>query len=202
MVSSILILVLVAAVFLLAVANWLRGGQSQEQASVDVIVVLAGSFERSMHAGDLYKRGVAPKIMVSVPRVENSIVQLEQLGVRYPRPETINREILLRKGVPDESIEMVFAEAISTADEAKAFAARLKSSHVRILVVTSPYHVKRASITFQDAFGESAKLEVTGTPYESFPDKWWASQDATRNLLLELAKLTFYAVGGRFTASE
>jgi uncharacterized SAM-binding protein YcdF (DUF218 family) len=73
---------------------------------------------------------------------------------------------------------------------------------VRILVVTSPYHVKRASITFQDAFGESAKLEVTGTPYESFPDKWWASQDATRNLLLELAKLTFYAVGGRFTASE
>lgn len=197
--SSVLIVGLIAAVFLFVVASWLRGSQSQENASVDVIVVLAGSFERSMHAGDLYMRGIAPKIMVSVPRVESSIIRLEQMGIQYPRPEAIHREILLRKGVPAESIEMLAAGAISTADEANAFATSLKSRHAHVLVVTSPYHVRRAAMAFNDAFGQGTKVTVAATPYETFPDDWWRSQDAARNVLLEMAKITLYLGGGRFS---
>lgn len=194
------LLVSLLAVFLHAAAGWLKGGQSEGPA--DVIVVLAGSFERSMHAGDLYVRGVAPKVMVSVPKVERSLVKLEQLGIAFPRPETIYREILKRKGVPEENVEMVAAGAISTADEAAAFASRLKSRRARILVVTSPYHVRRAAMAFREAFGETATVMVTGTPYEQFPDDWWRSQDAARNVLLETAKIALYLAGGRFSAEE
>ncbi len=193
-----LLVAAITAGFLYTAAAWLRGTQSPE-AAADVIVVLAGSFERSMHAGDLYAKGIAPKVVVSVPRVENSIIQLERMGIRYPRPEAIHREILLRKGVPDESIEMLAAGAISTADEAKAFASSLKPRRARVLVVTSPYHVRRAAMAFSDAFGEGTQVTVTGTPYETFPDDWWRSQDAARNVLLELAKVTLYLGGGRFS---
>jgi uncharacterized SAM-binding protein YcdF (DUF218 family) len=195
---AILLVASIAAGFLYNAAAWLRGVQSPEVAA-DVIIVLAGSFERPMHAGDLYAKGIAPRIIVSVPRVESSIIQLERMGIRYPRPEVISREILLRKGVPAESIEMLAAGAISTADEAKAFASRLQPRPGRVLVVTSPYHVRRAAMAFSDAFGEGTQVTVTATPYETFPDDWWRSQDAARNVLLELAKITLYLAGGRFS---
>lgn len=190
------LLALLAAIYLHTAAVWLKGGQSEGPA--DVIVVLAGSFERAMHAGDLYVKGIAPKILVSVPRTERSIVKLEELGIVFPRPEAIYRKILLRKGVPEGSIELISAGAISTADEATALAVRLKGSGVRLLVVTSPYHVRRATMAFQDAFGDRAQVMVTGTPYEEFPDDWWRSQDAARNVLLETAKIVLYTAGGRF----
>jgi uncharacterized SAM-binding protein YcdF (DUF218 family) len=197
--GGLLVLVLVLSIFLTKVADWLRGDTAEKVNPADVIVVLAGSFERPLYAGDLYIRGIAPKVIVSVPKLENSIRLLEALGIRYPRPQAVFREILLRKGVPQESIEMLSVGAISTVDEAEALSKRLREDCSRILIVTSPYHVRRTLMIFGDAFGEGARVQVTSTPYESFPDRWWVSQDAARNILLELAKIILYEMGGRFT---
>lgn len=188
------------AIFLNAAVYWLKTDGSPRES--DAIVVLAGSFERSMYAADLYAQGIAPKILLSVPRPENSLVRLDRLGIRYPRPEVIYKEILLKKGVPEGAIEFVAAGAISTIDEAEVFASRLKSSRMRVLVVTSPYHVRRATLAFRDAFGDEAQIAVVGTPYEPLPDKWWESQDAARNVLLETAKILLYLGGGRFRPEE
>lgn len=196
---AILLVAAIGAGFLYSAAAWLQGVQSPEVA-VDAVIVLAGSFERSMHSGDLYARGTTRKVVVSVPKLENSIIQLERMDIRYPRPEAIHREILLRKGVPAERIEMLAAGAISTADEAKAFATSLKPRYARALLVTSPYHVRRAAMAFGDAFGDGTQVTVTGTPYETFPDDWWRSQDAARNVLLEMAKITLYLLGGRYSS--
>ena len=49
--------------------------------------------------------------------------------------------------------------------------------------------------------GRDVTFVVCATPYESFPDDWWHSQDAAREVLLEWAKLAFYLVGGRFSAN-
>lgn len=192
--------VMLAAACLYFAAGWLKGGQSEDTA--DVIIVLAGSFDRALHAADLYARGVATRIMVSVPKTDRTQERIERLGIHYPRQETINREILLRQGVPADRIELVAANAISTADEAQAFAERLKQTRLRVLVVTSPYHVRRASLTFRHAFGANYPLAVTGTPYEDFPDEWWRSQDAARNVLLETSKTLYYLMGGRFRGEE
>lgn len=196
--AGFLVFALVLTIFLVMVADWLRADTEETVSPADVIVVLAGSFERPMYAGDLYMRGVAPKVIVSVPRLERSILLLEDLGIRYPHPQEVFREILLRKGVPQESIELLSVGAISTADEAEAFSTRLKNDYSRILIVTSPYHVRRAHLIFADAFKQGARIQVAATPYENFPDRWWTSQDAARNILLELAKIILYEMGGRF----
>lgn len=184
------------ATFLHSAVAWLKLDETPRAA--DAIVVLAGSFERSMYAADLYERGLAPRILVSVPRPENSLLRLDRLGVPYPRPEAIYKEILLKKGVPEQAIELVAAGAISTVDEAEVFALRLKPSHMRVLVVTSPYHVRRAAMVFRDAFRDTAQVTVVGTPYEPLPEEWWSSQDAARNVLLETVKILLYLGGGRF----
>ena len=60
------------------------------------------------------------------------------------------------------------------------------------------------SETVRDA--SSKRLETMGiatpTPYESFPDAWWRSQDAPRELLLEWSKVPFYLLGGRYGSGE
>lgn len=47
-----------------------------------------------------------------------------------------------------------------------------------------------------------AALAVCATLYEPFPDEWWRSQDAAREVLLEWAKLLFFLAGGRFLAES
>jgi hypothetical protein len=41
-------------------------------------------------------------------------------------------------------------------------------------------------------------VRIVPTPYDPFPARWWTDQDAARNVLLELAKIAFYRLGGRF----
>lgn len=49
---------------------------------------------------------------------------------------------------------------------------------------------------------EKADIRVIATPYEAFPGQWWKNQDAARNVVLELTKIIFYRVGGRFYADD
>ena len=97
------------------------------------------------------------------------------------------------------SIDFFGEASLSTFDEAIALQHRFAGRSPRLLVVTSPYHVRRARMVLVDAL-PNAILTVCATPYEEFPEHWWISQDAARDLLLELAKLAFYIAGGRFTA--
>jgi hypothetical protein len=46
------------------------------------------------------------------------------------------------------------------------------------------------------------QLRVLAVPQERFPDRWWTSQDAAREVLLEWSKIAFYLVGGRFRAGS
>jgi hypothetical protein len=101
--------------------------------------------------------------------------------------------------VAASAIRFFYTHTVKRLDLATAMPSSLKPRRARVLVVTSPYHVRRAVMAFSDAFGEGTQVTVTGTPYETFPDDWWRSQDATRNVLLELAKVMLYLGGGRFS---
>lgn len=196
---AILILGTCAAVFAYHAARWLKGDDAPIKA--DAIVVLAGRFERSMHAADLYKAGYAPVVVLSEAVPEASAKRLEALGIRLPGALEIHRRILLAKGVPADRIRPLGAPALSTADEAAAIATGFGRDGARLVVVTSPFHVRRARMTIARALeGRKVELAVCATPYETFPDNWWSSQDAAREVLLEWAKIMFYVLGGRFHA--
>ena len=182
---------------LLFAGGWLRLVESPRNA--DAIIVLAGSYERSLYAADLYQQHYAPKVYVSVPALDAGNAQIEALGIALPQDVEIHRQILLKKGVPAQAIMTFGQGSLSTAEEAEVLKRLFASPGLRLLVVTSPYHTRRAALILHCAFdGTGIGVTVVATPYEEFREDWWRSQDSARNTLLELAKIAYYYSGGRF----
>ena len=195
-----LLVVLVAAVTGAAVGlsyagQWLSAGDRPQ--SGDAILVLGGNFSRSFQAAELYRQGYARKIYVSVPAREDQYRLLDEAGVAFPREEEVVRQVLLKKGVAASAIEHFGKDSISTAAEAQAARALFGKGAPRLLILTSPYHLRRARMTFSDAL-PAADIRVIATSYDPLPQAWWKDQSAARNVLLELAKITYYKLGGRF----
>lgn len=189
----------IAVVLAWHAARWLKSGDFPAKA--DVIVVLAGRYERTIHAGDLYRQGLAPRVALSEAVPDPSGARLEALGIRLPSPLELQRRILAAKGVPESAIEVLPGTSLSTADEAEKIAMRYGKAGARVLAITSPSHVRRARMIVADALeGSGATLLVCATP-EAFPDAWWRSQDAARDVLLEWTKIAFWLGGGRFRAA-
>lgn len=190
-------LLTMAVGFLAGAAAWLRA--SEEPVQADVIVVLAGSVERAFYAADLYRQGFAPLVLVSRPERERGQRMLDELGIDLPAEEDVNIQVLQRKGVPHQHIRVVGAGSRSTFEEALAVREAIAGKRLRVMVVTSPYHVRRAGMIFRKILGDApAELRVVGNPYENFPEKWWNDQNAARNVVLESAKLLYYLLGGAF----
>jgi uncharacterized SAM-binding protein YcdF (DUF218 family) len=178
--------------------KWLANQDRPEKA--DAILILAGDPARAFYAADLYAQGYAAKIYVSRPVRLPSQRLLDDLRVPFPRYEEIDRQVLIKKGVPDKSISILPQPATSTVDEAIGVARLLEGKKVRLLVITSPYHVRRARMVFGDLL-PNTEIRIVATPYEVFPAQWWKNQDAARNMVLELSKILFYLAGGRFHAA-
>ena len=107
------------------------------------------------------------------------------------------RQVLLKKGVPAGAIAYLGRDLISTAAEADAARQLYGKGTPRLIVVTSPYHLRRARIIFSDVL-PAADIRVIATGYEPLPPAWWKDQNSARNVLLELAKIGFYQLGGRY----
>ena len=192
------LLAVVSGVCILLTAGFWLAPPKEPPRAADVIVVLSGGLERSMYAADLYRLGVAPKLWVSRPAKEQSLSTLEQLGIVLPDEETLHKQILTRKGVPVQAISFFGEGSVSTVEEARALK-KLAKSGMRMLVVTSPTHVLRARLMLSSALaGTGVDLQVLPTQYETFEWRWWENQESARSVVLEIAKLTYYFLGGRF----
>ncbi len=192
-----LVLVLLVAGIFAGAGVWLR--TSDEPIAADIIVVLAGAPERAFYAADIYRQGYAPIVFVSRPIREKGQSMLDEVGISMPSSEEIYTRVLIHKGVPASKIKVFGTSSLSTYEEALALRDEIKGKQLRVLVVTSPFHVRRSRIIFRNALKDEIKeLRVLGDPYEPFPAKWWTNQDAARNVMLEGMKLMFYQLGGSF----
>ncbi|MEK7438199.1 MAG: YdcF family protein [Pseudomonadota bacterium] len=183
------------AVGLVYVADWLSVADQPRKA--DAIVVLGGGYARPFQAADLYRQGLARKIYISAPVREDQLRLLDEAGIPFPLEEDVMRQVLVKKGVPASAIERLGKDLISTADEARAARSVFAKRAPRLLVVTSPYHLRRARMIFSDAL-PAADIRMIASSYDPFPSSWWKDQSAARNVLLELAKIIFYQLGGRY----
>lgn len=184
-----------SAVGLGYVADWLSVADRPQKA--DAILVLAGNYARPFQAADLYRQDYASKVYISVPVRSDEYRLLDEAGIPFPRDEDVVRQVLLKKGVPAGAIEYFGKDSISTAEEAQAARALFGKRAPRLLVVSSPYHLRRARMIFADAL-PGADIRMIATSYDPFPAAWWKDQSAARNVLLELAKITYYKLGGHF----
>lgn len=181
--------------------QWLKG--SDQLVKADAMIVLAGAPERAMYAADLFGQGYAPTIYVSRPAREFSHRRLEEFGIVLPTEEFVNRTILNKRGVDNKYIQVFSRGSINTLDEARSLRAALPQEVKTLMIVTSPYHVRRVKLVFGDVFRESGvSVWVVANPYEVFPDHWWTEQDAARQTVLEVIKIVFYQLGGSFSRSK
>jgi len=124
------------------------------------------------------------------------VVALAQEGLPVLWFEEAGRTLLLRREAPDSAIA-TFANGLrTTVEEARAIRVLFPSGAPTLLVVSSPYHARRARIIFRDTLPR-ARVLVVASRYEPFPDRWWIDLDAAPQVMLECAKLAFYILGGR-----
>lgn len=162
----------------------------------DAIVVLSGDFQRVFHGAQLYRMGMAPQVIITAPRREAGYRRLDEIGVPSPRQEQLSRDALVKLGVPDGAIRTVGNELPSTAAEAAVIRDAVAPGST-LLIVTSPYHTRRAGLVFAERFPASA-IRMQTDPGEPLPRRWWTDQESARNVLMEFAKTLFFLAGGRF----
>ena len=150
---------------------------NEEPKPADVIIVLAGdSGARVEHGVRLYQSGYANKILLSGESGSSQIMERQALSL----------------GVPKDDI-LLEAKSLSTYQNAKYSLEIMRAKKFKsAILVTSPYHTKRASIIFGQFF-KGIDLTTCSVPYNS-PDvgKWWTDSDKFTVVTSEYFKLVWY----------
>ena len=165
----------------------------------DVIVVLAGArVDRWLEAVDLFKEGWAPRIVLSPGQVSTLEDTLRSQGLKLPREGDIARDAVVSLGVPADVVTVMPGGVDNTAAEAAALHRMLpaNSAH-RIIVVTSPYHVRRAGYAFRREFaGTGIEILARASRHtDARPARWWTRRDDIRFLMNEVPKYVAYLLG-------
>jgi uncharacterized SAM-binding protein YcdF (DUF218 family) len=141
----------------------------------DAIVVLAGRIGvRSFAAADLYKRGFAPRILIS--NVEHGLLESMQL---LPNQTELTRRLLMKLGVPAEAIMEVGNEVSSTYEEARAVLEWAKSSAATsVIIPTDLFATRRTRWTFQHELAPAGvRVMVHAIKLRAYGvDDWWRDE--------------------------
>lgn len=168
-----------------------------ELASADVIVVLSGSSayrERTQKAAELYTQGRAPLVLLTNDNARGGWSSAQQRNPYFVERAT---DELIRLGVPAEKIRVVPGVVSSTRDESELLRNYAREQRFRsVLVVTSPYHSRRALWSFRRSFANSDTnigLEpALGGSLTPSPAFWWLQPAGWRNVGGEYLKLIYY----------
>lgn len=192
--ALILLGLVVGGALVFTAGYWLRLNDQPKKA--DAIVILAGDIHRAIHAADLYHQGLAPVILLGRPH-RGDPDALCDLGFECASQEELTQRVLVAKGVPPGVLRLYGQDHLSTVEEGESLARELGPEPKVLLVVTSPYHCRRARLILSGIL-RGHELILTPTPYERFDQKWWTHQGSAGSVVSEVAKFVFYFLGTPF----
>ena len=198
------VLVAVAAVSLAAVplAGRLLVVADPLPPSADAIVVLAGSIpSRVLEASDLYRAGVAPRVVVTRERLARGESGLRARGVHLPESDELTISALEQLGIPRHAIVRLRRRTRSTESEGQTVA-RYACSHRlrRLVIVTSRAHTRRARLIYRRALGDVVAVAVRPSRYDVFsPTRWWHVRRDAKIVLYEYERLLHHWLRERWT---
>jgi uncharacterized SAM-binding protein YcdF (DUF218 family) len=162
-----------------AEAMWILGGS-------------AAYLERTQKAAELYRQGISDKIFVIDDGVRGGWNDGEKRNLPFYE---ISKRELVADGVNENAIEIVKPSGDGTVYEAKLFAEKNADNHIKsLLLVTSPYHTRRALWTFEH-FNPNITVSVISpeisrqTPTIYF---WWLSSNGWSVVFGEYLKFIYY----------
>jgi len=163
---------------------------SQPIQHVDAVVVLSGGEGRVEYAARVFQEANAQWFVITetgdhVPGYPESVSEFDAVRA-------------FRLGVPYSAIYITQDESSSTTGEAAVVRQMIADTGVgSILVVTDPYHTRRAQLVFWHAL-RSTRVElrmraVEGHPYR--PLTWWLYEQWRSATLQEYAKIAYTLYG-------
>ena len=188
-------LVIAALAFLIAALAVIpRAGSllvvTREVPAPQAIVVLGShEWERLPAAAQLAARNREAAVLLTDPARPN-IHNCFRCGERVAWLKSL--------GVPSARVVVLTRKVTNTFDEATAAREYVTQHHdARVMVVTSPYHTRRALATFEKVFaGSNVAIGVTPASDDSpaRPRRWWASGYDRWYVSYEWAAVVWYAL--------
>ena len=165
----------------------------------DAIFVLGGSsvyVERTQKAGELFRRGVSDKILLTDDGERGGWSRTEK---RNPPFVELARNELLKQGIPAENIEILQTQVTGTIYEAELLAEIAKTKNLKsVLLVTSAYHTRRAlwiceKVVSEKNAGTEIGIAHAATGIQTPPPQvWWLSPRGWRLVGGEYLKSLVY----------
>jgi uncharacterized SAM-binding protein YcdF (DUF218 family) len=157
----------------------------------DAIVVFSGDGEssyinqsyqrRTLDAIHYYKSGYAPLIVLSSGK-DQTFSEVE-----------IIRSLLIERGVPDRSIKILDKYPHSTFENVSFVKETLVERKVKsILLITSPYHSRRALWVWRKAMPDLEVLAPAVVDTPNVSPQWSASIDQIRVICYEYLAISYY----------
>ena len=152
--------------------------------AADAIVVLGGGLDvRPAAAAELYRRGISKRIIVATAATDRG------------RHAQLNRDILIRCGVPPEAIGPFRYDVLSTYGEALAVREWTRISGAQSVVLpTDIFSSRRVRWIFNRVLGP---MRIRATVYAVAPpgysvDDWWKHEAGWAVFRNELVKYAYY----------
>lgn len=157
----------------------------------DAIVMLAShEWERLPAAAAVAERHPGADVLLTVPR---SPSYWNCFRCRE-RAEWLGREGVERRRIAE------LPNTVNTYSEAQAVAGYLKARGLkRVVVVTSPYHARRALATFRSVLSDSdiqVGLEIASANSNATPSRWWRYDADRAYVAYEWTAIAWY--GARY----
>jgi uncharacterized SAM-binding protein YcdF (DUF218 family) len=181
---------LLTALALLAHGYVLDTPQPAPQKS-DAIVVISGDEQMARFAEglNLYQQGFGKYLVFSGAAYDNGTSNAD-----------VMRSLAVQRGIPQSAIleepqgEDTWGNAVYTRQVLEEH--RLQSA----ILVTSPYHLRRAKVTFDAAYaGSGISLVVHAAPDSQWRKlSWWQQAETRRLTFTELQKLAYIVATGQY----
>jgi uncharacterized SAM-binding protein YcdF (DUF218 family) len=161
-------------------------------APADAVAVFGGGLDdRPLAAAEYYRQGLAKTVLIS----NVSPDPVENLGAA-PSDVEATREILLKKGVPNQAIETFGRDLSNTHDEAMALRAWAERTGARsIIVPTEIFSTRRVRWVLDRVFGDDVVIRVLALHRPNYGrDDWWQHDEGIANFEREMIKYVFYRI--------
>ncbi len=170
---------------------------------VDVIFVMAGRMERKQYGIELYRAGIAPRLVLSVGRFEVSkMSRLEwegfnELVALRERTQPEDRHFFVEVDFSGIHIERAKLRRWNTYGEALGLRQLLEGGNVgKVMIISTEVHLRRVAFTLNKVFHDvpvkflycpvPSRLEVLRK------DRWWSRPYDRWFVLKEMMKLAGY----------
>lgn len=155
----------------------------------DAIVVVSGDGDRMKHAIDLFKQGLATKLILSGAASDGLTSNALAMHIEASAAGIPNESVIM-----EEKATNTFENALYTKEIV------ISQGMDNIILVTSPYHQRRVYETFKAAFrGSQVELQNSPSIYSGWkPENWWQSERGLYLTQSETAKILWANITGTY----